>query len=52
MLGDEMTVHPHAVVLPGVRIGDGGTVGAASLIVSNLKVGETAFGVPARRVGS
>jgi sugar O-acyltransferase (sialic acid O-acetyltransferase NeuD family) len=52
MLGDAVTVHPHAVILPGKRIGDGCVVGAASLVVSDFRDGETAFGIPARRVAS
>lgn len=49
-LGDEVTLHPHAVVLPGVRIGNGCTVGAGAVAVSEIRAGTTVFGSPARPV--
>jgi len=50
MLGDEVTVHPHAAVLPGVSIASGCTVGAGSVVIADLRVTTTVFGVPAMPV--
>lgn len=46
-IGDNVTVHPHASILPGVRIGDGATVGAGSVVARDIPGGTTVFGVPA-----
>lgn len=46
-LGQGVTVHPKATILPGVIIGDGATIGATSVVMSNVKPGQTVFGNPA-----
>jgi len=38
----------HCVVMPGVTIGEGATVGACSFVTKDVPAGATAFGVPAR----
>ena len=38
----------HCVVMPGVTIGEGATVGACSFVTEDVPAGATAFGVPAR----
>jgi sugar O-acyltransferase (sialic acid O-acetyltransferase NeuD family) len=40
----------HAVVLPGVRIGAGATVGAGSIVMSDVAPNKTVFGAPAREI--
>lgn len=45
---DMCTVHPHATVLPRIRIRKGGSVGAGSVVIKNVKEGTTVFGVPAK----
>jgi acetyltransferase-like isoleucine patch superfamily enzyme len=41
-----------SVILPGVTIGEGSSVGALSLVTKNLDGWTTYFGTPARRVGA
>jgi UDP-3-O-[3-hydroxymyristoyl] glucosamine N-acyltransferase len=50
-LGDCVTVHPHVIVLPGVKVGDGAVLGAGSVVVRPVGPGESVFGVPARSIG-
>lgn len=45
--GDGVTIHPHAGILPGVRIGDGATIGAGSVVIRSVSPESTVFGVPA-----
>jgi sugar O-acyltransferase (sialic acid O-acetyltransferase NeuD family) len=40
----------HACVLPGARVGAWATVGAGSVVLSNVAANTTVFGVPARQV--
>jgi sugar O-acyltransferase (sialic acid O-acetyltransferase NeuD family) len=46
-LGDCVTLHPGAKVVPGKQVGAGATVGAGSVVLWNVKPGNTVFGVPA-----
>jgi acetyltransferase-like isoleucine patch superfamily enzyme len=48
VLGKSVTVGSHASVLPGVKVGDGATVGAGSVVMRDVPAGVTVFGVPAR----
>jgi len=45
-----VTIHPHATLLPGVRIGDGATIGAGSVVMRSVPEGLTVFGMPAMSV--
>ena len=45
-----MLIGSHAVVLPGMKIGAGATIGAGAVVVKNVAAGETVFGVPAVRL--
>ena len=49
---DHVTVHPHASILPGVRIGERATIGAGSVVVRSVPAGATVFGVPATAVAT
>ena len=49
-IGDHVYVAPHACILGAVTIGDGATIAACSLVLSNVPAGYTAIGVPARIV--
>lgn len=46
-LGDRVTLHTGAKVMPGKTVGDECTLGAGAVLLSNLRSGATAFGVPA-----
>jgi len=45
--GDGVTFHPHASVLPRVRIGDRATIGAGSVVMRSVPAESTVFGAPA-----
>lgn len=47
-LGDDVRAGHGAVVLRGVHVGSGGSIGAHSVVTSNVPPGAVAAGVPAR----
>jgi serine O-acetyltransferase len=47
-IGDHVYISPHACVLGPVTIGDGATIAACTLVLSDVPAGHTAIGVPAR----
>ncbi len=47
-IGDHVYISPHACILGPVEIGDGATIAASSLVLSDVPAGHTAIGVPAR----
>jgi sugar O-acyltransferase (sialic acid O-acetyltransferase NeuD family) len=49
-LEDEVTLNTRATVLPSVIVRKGATVGAASLVIRNVKENTTVFGVPAKKI--
>ena len=49
-IGDHVYVGPHACIVGGVTIGDGATIAACSVVLSDVPAGNTAIGVPARIV--
>jgi sugar O-acyltransferase (sialic acid O-acetyltransferase NeuD family) len=48
VLEDLCTIHPHATVLPRVRIGKGAVVGAGSVVIRDVAPYTTVFGAPAK----
>lgn len=50
MLENEVCLNTRATVLPKIVIKKGATVGAASLVIRNVKEGTTVFGVPAMQL--
>ncbi|WP_135822620.1 acyltransferase [Halostella litorea] len=48
VVGERAMIGAGAVVLPGVRIGEGASVAANSLVTEDVPPGETVAGVPAR----
>ena len=50
VLGDDVTLHTGAKVMPGKHVGDHATLGAGSVLLSNLHASATVFGVPALKV--
>jgi sugar O-acyltransferase (sialic acid O-acetyltransferase NeuD family) len=47
---DDCYVGAHAVVLPNLKIGRGGTVGAGAVVTRDVPAGATVMGVPAKRL--
>jgi sugar O-acyltransferase (sialic acid O-acetyltransferase NeuD family) len=47
VLGECVTLHPGAKIIPHKRIGAGATIGAGSVVLRDVKPGATVFGVPA-----
>ena len=45
MIGQDVTVFAHAQVLGALRIGDGATIGASSIVLRDVNAGETIKGV-------
>lgn len=50
IIGDNVTIYPHSVIVGGVRLGDGSTVGALSYVSHDVPVGATVVGAPAHIV--
>jgi sugar O-acyltransferase (sialic acid O-acetyltransferase NeuD family) len=48
ILEDLVTVHPHAVILPRIRIGRGAVIGAGSVVIKDVAPYTTVFGSPAK----
>lgn len=51
-LGRHVIIGANTVILPGVNIGDGSSVGALSLVKKSLPEWEIFFGCPVERVGT
>lgn len=52
VIGDRVFLGQNVVVLGGVRIGDGATVAAGAVVVSNVEAGAVVGGIPAKPIGS
>ncbi|KFF16716.1 acetyltransferase [Flavobacterium hydatis] len=50
VLEEEVCLNTRATILPNVIVRKGATVGAASLVIRNVKEGTTVFGVPAKKL--
>lgn len=48
VLEEEVCLNTRATILPNITVRKGATVGAASLVIKNVKEGTTVFGVPAK----
>lgn len=49
-LGNCVTSHPRVNILPHKKIGDNAVLGAASVVIRNVKADTTVFGVPAKTI--
>lgn len=50
VIGDDVTVFAHAVISPGVRIGDGAVIAAGSVVTTDVPSGAMYGGAPARAI--
>lgn len=50
-IGDYVFIGPRAIILPGVRIGNGAVVAAGAVVTSDVKDFEIVGGVPAKVIG-
>ncbi|KAF4550053.1 Acetyltransferase-like protein 2 [Elsinoe fawcettii] len=50
VIGDDVWIGGHVVILPGVTIGDGCTIGASSVVTKDIPAWSVAMGQPARVV--
>jgi acetyltransferase-like isoleucine patch superfamily enzyme len=48
IIGDNVWIGAHCLVLPGVTIGDGAVIGAGSIVTRSVPAGAVAYGSPAR----
>lgn len=49
-VGNHVTLHTGAKVMPSKTVGDDCTLGAGAVLISNLRAGNTVFGVPAQKL--
>ena len=49
-VGERVTLHTRATILPHQKVGDDAVVGACSCVIRNVKPGATVFGNPAERI--
>ena len=47
---DEVFIGSGVTIVSGVKIGKGARVGAGSVVIADVKAGETVFGNPAQKV--
>lgn len=47
ILEDEVVMNPSSTLTRALRVGEGATLGAGSVVLQNVKAGSTVFGVPA-----
>ncbi len=50
IIEDDANIGAGAVILPGVRLGKGCTIGAGAVVTHDVPAGETWLGIPARRL--
>jgi len=50
VIGDYVFIGPRAVILPGVKIGDGAVVAAGAVVSKDVLKGEIVGGVPAKKI--
>jgi acetyltransferase-like isoleucine patch superfamily enzyme len=51
-VGNDVWIGANAVVLPGVRIGDGAVIGAGAVVTRDVESNSVVGGVPARLIGT
>jgi serine O-acetyltransferase len=48
VIGNKVTAYANAIIIGGISIGDGATIGALSLVLSDVPQGRIAVGIPAK----
>ncbi len=48
VIGDNVEIGSHAVILPGVKIGKNSTIGAGAVVVDSIPENSIAVGIPAK----
>jgi len=51
-IGDDVWIGAHAVITPGVKIGDGALISAGSVVTGNVGEYEIVGGIPAKVIGT
>jgi len=51
ILGNDVWIGAHSVILPGVKIGDGAIIAAGSVVNSDVEPFEIVAGVPVQKKG-
>jgi maltose O-acetyltransferase len=49
-IGRNVWIGSHAIILPGVRIGDGAIIGAGAVVTRDVEAGDVVAGVPAASI--
>lgn len=49
-IGNNVTFHTRATILPHINVGDNSIVGAGSVVIKHIEDGITVFGVPAKKI--
>lgn len=52
IIGDDVWIGRNAIVLPGVKIGNGAVVGAGSVVTKDVSPYDVVAGVPAKKISS
>jgi serine O-acetyltransferase len=52
VIGDDVELGAYAQVLGGIKVGNGATIGALSLVIEDVPAGATAVGIPARIIAT
>lgn len=47
IIGEKVMIGVGAILLPGVKIGDGATIASGAMVTKDVAAGETVFGIPA-----
>jgi serine acetyltransferase len=50
VIADEATIYVRSTILDRIKIGQGATVGAGSVVLRNVKEGVSVFGNPAKKI--
>lgn len=49
-IGNNVTIYPNAVIIGGITIGDGATIGANTFVNKNVDPGDTVAGIPGKSI--
>jgi len=50
VIGDRVTIYPNCVIVGDIKIGDGATIGAGSVVISDVEPYSVVAGVPAKKI--